>query len=194
MKTKILLAAAALMLVAAPATAQNALSRNEIINNLQSVESARVQITADELRQQALDNIRLHPGDNSTTDLPAEAQLAKLRQFIVEITFDFDSARIRPESYETLGLIADALHTPYLYGNRFLVIGHTDAKGKREYNLELSQRRANAVAEALATTFYVPAQMLSPVGLGEEDLRDPQQPYSEVNRRVQLINLGPIPK
>lgn len=193
MKTKILLAAAALMLLAAPASAQTALSRNEIINNLQTVETARVQITADELRQQALDNIRLHPGDNSTTDLPIEAQLAKLRQFIVEITFDFDSARIRPESYETLGLIADALHTPYLYGNRFLVIGHTDAKGKREYNLELSQRRANAVAEALATTFYVPAQMLAPVGLGEEDLRDPEHPYSEVNRRVQLINLGPAP-
>ncbi|MDQ0315672.1 OmpA family protein [Amorphus orientalis] len=191
MKRTILLAAA-LAFLAVPASAQTQLSRNEIINNLQSVENTRVQITAEELRQQALDNIRNNPGDNSTTDLPAEAQLAKLRQFIVEITFDFDSDRIKPDSYYTLGLIADALHTPYLYGNRFLVIGHTDAKGKREYNLELSQRRANAVANALSTTFFVPPEMLAPVGLGEEDLRDPSDPYAAVNRRVQLINLGPI--
>ena len=78
-------------------------------NNLQNVESRSLQITADEIRQQALDNIRLHPGDDSTTDLPIESELAKLRQFIVEITFDFDSDRIRPESYESLGLIADAV-------------------------------------------------------------------------------------
>ena len=188
---RLILAAAALALVSLPASAQTALTRNEIINNLQNVERARVQITADELRQQALDNIRLHPGDDATTDLPFESELAKLRQFIVEITFDFDSDRIRPESYESLGLIADALHTVYLGGDQFLVIGHTDAKGAREYNLELSQRRANAIVEALTTTFYVPVYMLMPVGLGEEDLRDPANPYSEVNRRVQLINLGP---
>lgn len=188
---RLILAAAALALVSLPASAQTALTRNEIINNLQNVERARVQITADELRQQALDNIRLHPGDDATTDLPFESELSKLRQFIVEITFDFDSDRIRPESYESLGLIADALHTVYLGGDRFLVIGHTDAKGAREYNLKLSQRRADAIVEALTTTFYVPANMLMPVGLGEEDLRDPANPYSEVNRRVQLINLGP---
>ncbi|WP_018701243.1 OmpA family protein [Amorphus coralli] len=188
---RLILAAAALAVLSLPASAQTPLTRNEIINNLQNVEVHRTQITAEELRQQALDNIRLHPGDDATTDLPAESELARLRQFIVEITFDFDSSRIRPESYESLGLIADALHTVYLGGDRFLVIGHTDAKGAREYNLKLSQRRADAIVEALTTTFNVPANMVVPVGLGEEDLRDPANPYSEVNRRVQLINLGP---
>lgn len=188
---RLILAAAALAVLSLPASAQTALTRNEIINNLQNVEVRRTQITAEELRQQALDNIRLHPGDDATTDMPFESELAKLRQFIIEITFDFDSSRIRPESYESLGLIADALHTVYLGGDRFLVIGHTDAKGAREYNLKLSQRRADAIVEALTTTFNVPANMVVPVGLGEEDLRDPANPYSEVNRRVQLINLGP---
>tara|TARA_R110002020_G_scaffold26960_2_gene87002 strand:- start:2940 stop:3518 length:579 start_codon:yes stop_codon:yes gene_type:complete len=188
---RLILAAAALAVLSLPASAQTALTRNEIINNLQNVEVRRTQITAEQLRQQALDNIRLHPGDDATTDMPFESELAKLRQFIIEITFDFDSSRIRPESYESLGLIADALHTVYLGGDRFLVIGHTDAKGAREYNLKLSQRRADAIVEALTTTFNVPANMVVPVGLGEEDLRDPANPYSEVNRRVQLINLGP---
>ncbi|MXN64752.1 OmpA family protein [Stappia sp. GBMRC 2046] len=171
------------------ATGQTKLSRNEIINSLRDAE-VQVKVNADDLRAQALQNIKQHPGDNATTSLPLSEQLAKLRQFNVEITFDFDSDRIRPESYETIGLIADALHTPYLWGQTFFVVGHTDAKGKREYNLELSQRRANAIREALVTTFRVPEGQLEAVGLGEEDLRDPQKPDSEINRRVQLINVG----
>jgi len=108
----------------------------------------------------------------------------------VEITFDLNSARIRPESYETVGLIADALHTPYLQGQTFFIVGHTSADGPRDYNLELSIKRANAVREALVTTFQVPGQYLQAVGLGEEQLRDPSQPDAAINRRVQLINVG----
>ncbi len=86
--------------------------------------------------------------------------------------------------------MADALHTPYLFGQKFFVVGHTDAKGDREYNLKLSQRRADSIRDALITTFRVPPEMLEAVGLGEEQLRDPAHPDSEVNRRVQLINVG----
>lgn len=179
----------ALPLTLAPAAAQTQLTRNEIINSLRDAQ-AKAEVSADDLRAQALQNIRQNPGDNASTSLPLAEQLARLRQFNVEITFDFDSDRIRPESYETIGLIADALHTPYLWGQRFFVVGHTDAKGKREYNLELSQRRANAIREALVTTFRVPAEQLEAVGLGEENLRDPQNPDAQINRRVQLINVG----
>lgn len=192
MKKSAFLAAGALVLplvLQTVAHGQTKLSRNEIINSLRDAE-VQVKVNADDLRAQALQNIKQHPGDNATTSLPLSEQLAKLRQFNVEITFDFDSDRIRPESYETIGLIADALHTPYLWGQKFFVVGHTDAKGKREYNLELSQRRANAIREALVTTFRVPEDQLEAVGLGEEDLRDPKEPESEINRRVQLINVG----
>ncbi|MEJ8475023.1 OmpA family protein [Roseibium algae] len=169
--------------------AQTKLSRNEIINSLQGAQQ-KVEITADQLRQAAADQIKKYPGDNSTEVLPLAAKLAQLRQFNLEVTFDFNSSRIRPASYETVGLIADALHTPYLAGQRFFVVGHTDAKGDRMYNLELSQRRADAIRDALITTFRVPAGQLAAVGLGEEQLRDPAKPDSEVNRRVQLINIG----
>ena len=107
-----------------------------------------------------------------------------------EITFDLNSARIRPESYETVGVIADALHTPYLQGQTFFIVGHTDATGPRDYNLELSIKRAQSVREALVTTFQVPGKYLQAVGLGEEQLRDPSKPDSGINRRVQLINVG----
>lgn len=181
--------ALALPLAVVGAEAQTALSRNQIIESLQGAE-VKATISAADLRAQALQNIKQYPGDNATTSLPLADQLAKLRQFNIEIVFDFNSDRIRPESYETVGVIADALHTPYLAGQKFFVVGHTDAKGGREYNLELSQRRAEAVMDALVTTFRVPAERLEAVGLGEEQLRDPAQPDAAVNRRVQLINVG----
>ncbi|HEV2624935.1 MAG TPA: OmpA family protein, partial [Xanthobacteraceae bacterium] len=59
-------------------------------------------------------------------------ELEKLAQFTVEVSFDFNSAAIRPESYRTIGAIADALHNPILLSYGFLVIGHTDAVGSRE--------------------------------------------------------------
>jgi len=190
MSSRILTAFVAVALLSLPAGAQTKLDRNEIINSLSGLPASGHGVTAALLRQQALDNITQNPGDNATTALPLAAQLAKLRQFNVEIVFDFDSATIRPESYETIGLMADALHHPYLLQYRFLVIGHTDAKGDRKYNLELSQKRADSIREALTTTFRVDPARLDAVGLGEEQLRDPADPYAQVNRRVQLINIG----
>ncbi len=190
MSSRILTALVAVALLSIPAGAQTKLDRNEIINSLSGLPASGHGVTAALLRQQALDNIAQNPGDNATTALPLAAQLAKLRQFNVEIVFDFDSATIRPESYETIGLMADALHHPYLLQYRFLVIGHTDAKGDRKYNLELSQKRADSIREALTTTFRVDPARLDAVGLGEEQLRDPADPYAQVNRRVQLINIG----
>ncbi|AQQ04183.1 flagellar motor protein MotB [Roseibium algicola] len=183
------LSAAFLAVSASGLVAQTKLSRNEIINSLQGAQQ-KVDLTADELQKAALENIQKYPGANAPNTLPLADKLASLRQFNVEITFDFDSARIRPESYETVGLIADALHTPYLQGQTFFIVGHTDAKGAREYNLELSLKRAQAVREALVTTFRVPGDYLFAVGLGEEQLRDPSKPDAAINRRVQLINLG----
>ena len=190
MSSRILTALAAVALLSLPASAQTQLDRNEIINSLSGLPAAGHGVTAALLRQQALDNIAQHPGDDASTMLPLAAQLAKLRQFNVEIVFDFDSATIRPESYETIGLMADALHHPYLLQYRFLVIGHTDAKGDRTYNLNLSQKRAESIRDALTTTFRVDPARLDAVGLGEEELRDPANPFAQVNRRVQLINIG----
>ncbi|TYC54176.1 OmpA family protein [Rhodobacterales bacterium] len=189
---KTFLAAVSAAFILVPATgalAQTKLTRNEIINSLQGAQT-EVNISADELQKAAIENIEKYPGANAPQSLPLADKLASLRQFNLEITFAFDSARIKPESYETVGLIADALHTPYLQGQTFFIVGHTDAKGPREYNLELSRKRAEAVREALVTTFRVPGQYLFAVGLGEEQLRDPSNPDAAVNRRVQLINIG----
>ena len=110
----------------------------------------------------------------------------------MEIEFDFDSDRIKPNSFRALGAMADAMHHPVLLDDKFLIVGHTDAKGSRQYNLELSQRRADAIRNTLITVFRLPPERLAAFGLGEEQLRDPANPESGTNRRVQLINLGPM--
>ena len=172
------------------AFAQNRLSSGQITNSLAAVSGdVRLDLTASQMRQAALDNIHNYPGPIPPRPL-SFPQLQNLAQFTVEVDFDFNSAVIKPSSYRTVGAIADALHNPILLGYGFLVIGHTDSVGGREYNIGLSQRRAEAITSALVDPFGVNPAILQPVGLGEEQLRDPAHPTSGVNRRVQLINVG----
>lgn len=66
------------------------------------------------------------------------------------------------------------------------------ATGKAEHNLELSDKRANAIMVALTTAFAVPTGQLLVVGVGQELPLDTSDPKVAVNRRVQLINLGVV--
>jgi outer membrane protein OmpA-like peptidoglycan-associated protein len=172
------------------AAADTRLSSGQITNSLAAVSGdSRLDLTAAQMRQAVLDNIRNYPGQLPPRPL-SFPQLANLAQSTVEINFDFNSASIRPESYRDVGAIADALHNPILLGYGFLVIGHTDSVGGRAYNVGLSQRRAEAIVAALIDPFAVNPGVLQPVGMGEEQLQDPAHPTSGVNRRVQLINVG----
>jgi outer membrane protein OmpA-like peptidoglycan-associated protein len=171
------------------ARAQDQLTRNGIINSLVQTEATVARFDPMALQAEAERAAARGDAAGNATGTLTES-LAKLPQISVEINFDRGSARILPRSYRAVGLIADALHTPYLMNSRFAVVGHTDATGSNEFNLKLSKERAKAVMRALATTFNVPPRQLVAIGLGEEALQDPANPDSAVNRRVQLINIG----
>lgn len=80
------------------------------------------------------------------------------------INFDTGKATIRPESRRILDEIAAVLKAhPEL--RRIRVEGHTDNVGGQAYNLDLSERRARSVVEALATR-GVARDRLSPAGYG----------------------------
>jgi len=188
MKIHYVVLALTLSFAPSAATAQTRLDSSALANSLQG--ASQLQISADSLRQAALDNIRNQPGKTAVGRQLTLPELKNQAQFTVDIEFAFNSAAIRPRSYRTVGAIADALHNPILLGYKFLVIGHTDATGSREYNLKLSERRARAVRDALINPFGVNPARLQAVGVGEEQLLDPAHPDSEINRRVQLINIG----
>ncbi len=189
MKTFALSAAIAVGLIASHGSsfAQNQLNRSQVINSLYQTEATVAAFDPIALEQAAA-RAAASGGDNAPG--PLSDKLSGLPQISVEINFDRGSARIRPESYHAVGLIADALHTPYLMGQKIVIIGHTDATGGRELNFKLSKERARSVMEALATTFHVPANQLVGIGLGEEQLQNPSNPDGAENRRVQLINIG----
>ncbi len=176
---------------ALPARAQTEISNAQIVQGLQGLTENAPVVTAQNLRQAALDHLNNYPGAPLTRP-PLAIQLDKLAQITVQIQFKLNSAMILPASYAALGSIADALHNPVLQGYKFIVTGNTDTTGGRQYNMKLSQERADAIVEALTTVFNVNPARLEAVGLGEESLQDTKNPESPVNRRVQIFNVGPL--
>lgn len=176
--------ALALMSFAGSAEAQQ-ISDHQLIQSLGKVKAAAPVVDVGLLVEEANANV-----GKGVAELPNWSQLAQLPQFAVEIDFENDSVAIEPESYRTIGVIADALHHPLLRHYKFLVVGHTNATGKAEHNLELSLKRADSIMAALSTTFAVPANRLVAVGVGQELPLASTDPKAPANRRVQLINLG----
>lgn len=82
--------------------------------------------------------------------------------------FDFDKYKLRAEATETLNNLATRLSDARVEGVR--VEGHTDFMGSDEYNQNLSQERANVVANYLVNR-GVAASKVSAVGLGESQAR-----------------------
>lgn len=173
------------------ALAQAALSQDQIVGDLRWLESAAKAPEFDELRKRVRERIRSENSEDSVNRPPIAVELQYLPNFHAEVLFDFDSDVVQLDSYSLAGLIADSLNHPVLLANRFAIIGNTDAKGSRSYNLDLSERRAQTIRNMLVSTFHVSPERLLSIGLGEEQLRDPANPDSAANRRVQLINLGP---
>jgi OmpA-OmpF porin, OOP family len=172
--------------LATPAYPQDAITTDSMISQLSGLETAPdLDIVA--LRQQALDRIKSKADGASLKRPPVAAELLKLPHFNVDVQFNPDSPIIRPESYRTLGRIADALYDPALSSYGFLIVGHTEATGKREYNLTLSQRRADSIRGVLVTTFKVSPKRIQAVGLGEEQLQDATHPTATVNQQVQVV-------
>ena len=76
----------------------------------------------------------------------------------------------------------------------FLIVGHIESNGKRENNVILSQRRADAIRDILVNTFKISTKRLQSIGLGEEQLLDPARPTSPVNQQIQIMTLAKLPE
>lgn len=83
---------------------------------------------------------------------------------IDNIFYDFDKATLRPESRQALDSLAQVLHdNPNV---TIELAAHTDRKGSEEYNVALSQRRAQSVIDYLIAS-GIDTERLKPVGYGE---------------------------
>ena len=174
-----------------PVAAQEAPSAETIIAALARLE-APSDIEVPALRQQAADRVKAKTDPIALKRPPISRELTKLPHIDLDIQFSPDTPVIRPASYRTIARIADALTNPALMSYVFLVVGHMDANGRRDNNLMLSQRRAEAIRDALVTTFKVSSKRVHAVGLGEEQLLDANNPKAAANQQSQIVTLREV--
>jgi outer membrane protein OmpA-like peptidoglycan-associated protein len=112
----------------------------------------------------------------------------------LELAFERNSAILQPDARIALDTLCRALKDPSLIGEKFLIAGHTDAKGSRAHNMRLSKLRAEAMRDYLATHCGIARGRLVAEGFGSTQLIDPEHPMSARNRRIQVIKLtAPTP-
>lgn len=105
----------------------------------------------------------------------------------LNILFDYDKSVVKAQYRDEIAKAAQFLAN---YPNATAVIeGHTDAKGSDSYNQKLSQRRAEAVRQALISQQGVDANRISAVGYGEARpiASNATEAGREQNRRVMVV-------
>jgi outer membrane protein OmpA-like peptidoglycan-associated protein len=102
------------------------------------------------------------------------------------VFFDWDKYNLTPEAQQIVQAAAEAARKD-VYA-RIVVTGHTDTSGSAEYNEGLSQRRADAVRQALVD-LGLPAEQITTRALGEtsplvptgDGVREPQNRRAEID-------------
>jgi outer membrane protein OmpA-like peptidoglycan-associated protein len=106
----------------------------------------------------------------------------------LSINFASGSSAIAPSSLSQARNLALSLNAASSAGKRFIVAGHTDSVGGREYNLELSRRRAQALVDYLADN-GVDRSRLQPEGYGFDKPVPGLGAKAAANRRVEIVKI-----
>ncbi|MEN0006437.1 MAG: OmpA family protein [Bacteroidota bacterium] len=127
-----------------------------------------------------LDDVLLQPLTSDTTHSFAQQPFA-----LEHLLFEFNQAELPPSSFPELDQLAQHLQDSPT--TTITITGHTDNEGTAAYNLELSQKRAEAVKAYLAAKGVAPKRMVtigkgSTVPLAQNDNEGNRQ----LNRRVEV--------
>jgi OmpA-OmpF porin, OOP family len=100
-----------------------------------------------------------------------------------QVYFEFDKYNLTPEAQAALDDMIFDIKDRELGG--IIAAGHADTAGPPNYNMELSQKRANTVATELVQA-GIPAQIITTEAFGETDLAvpTPDNTPEQANRRV----------
>ncbi|MGA7239359.1 MAG: OmpA family protein, partial [Bryobacteraceae bacterium] len=108
---------------------------------------------------------------------------------INDVLFDFNEYTLKPGAREKLAKVSGILLA--YPGLKIQLEGHTDSVGSDDYNLKLSQQRADSVRTYLSSQ-GVPAESVSSVGLGKADpvATNDTAAGRQQNRRVDMVVSG----
>lgn len=135
-------------------------------------------------------NLKIQGASTTEKTVTKTVEMRKLvvgvSSILRNIYFDFDKATFQTESYPELNKLESML----VQNNGMVVeiAGHTDAIGTKEYNQQLSLRRAQAVKEYL-TKKGIDSRRVKPVGYGKSKplaSNDDEEGGRELNRRVEF--------
>lgn len=110
--------------------------------------------------------------------------------FSADSLFDFDQSIVKDSGKRDLDkFVADLRGASF---DNIAVTGHTDRIGNREYNLGLSQRRADAVKNYLVQTGQLPAAKITSRGVnGQNSVLGPNDCQNTSNRAALILCLQP---
>ncbi|EAU53671.1 OmpA family protein [Mariprofundus ferrooxydans] len=103
-----------------------------------------------------------------------------------EISFDYNSAQLKPAFTDTLNKVADILKR--YPRSTIRITGHTDNRGSTQYNQQLSEQRAQAVKWYLSDRGVDPRRIIAE-GRGELQPRatNDTEAGRQLNRRVEML-------
>ncbi len=140
----------------------------------------------------AEEDIVAQPVEGATmtaSNVPAQAVSMPVdSQINLRISFDYDSAALKPSEQAKLRPMCEAMQTSDVQVLR--VVGHTDSAGSDDYNQQLSQLRAEEVARHLVTECNIDPSRLQTMGLGERTPLNSDNPRADENRRVEFQALS----
>ena len=119
-----------------------------------------------------------------------ESVIEKLPKVGALILFDYNSDRIKDESKSLLREYGKALQGP-LKDAVLIVAGHTDGIGSDRYNLDLSNRRAEAIKKFIVAEFQIADRRLivKPYGKSKPIAPNETEEGRAQNRRVEFIRI-----
>ena len=120
---------------------------------------------------------------------PVPAPASGVARANLMLAFDYNSAQMTPAAEARAKTFAEALMMDALKDKRFLIAGHTDARGKRDINIDLSRKRAQSVADFLIAQ-GVDRSRVVVKGVGPDEPLPGQSPKAEANRRVEAVLLS----
>lgn len=108
-----------------------------------------------------------------------------IRYSLPASAFKLGSAELPEMLKRQLDVFADVLRSKRGSDRKVRIVGHADASGSEQGNDALSLRRAESVVAYLVAKGADP-RMLTMAGAGAKSLKNPKDPFSGENRRVEI--------
>ena len=156
------------LLVSAPTTAKKITTSNLRDNTMRS--------TAVEVDGTNIDNLEISKSENDPSVVVLDTSKLK---------FDFNSATIKEEYTPILEKLKNYIEAK---NEKISIIGYTDSKGTKEYNKELSLRRAESLEEKLIELGLSPEKIIETKGNGDNSpiASNDTEEGRAINRRIEV--------